>query len=326
MRLRRVHQAGRAVAESWPWTSTRTLREFLDRDVRLLLQDCSRRGRCRTRRWTWSSRATSSNICRTKPRSAARSMRFIAACVPEAGWWRWDRTSSTCRAILGFLGPPRPADRDVAQGGAGRPGVCASTCASGGSCPTPWRRDRDTRSTFLSVYSGCGAVWPALRAAVPRRRRSTARRGTAVVECMLPGRRVRRSLDRGVLPRHRGRPGVRIDVIALVVLVTGSSGLIGSEVCSYFAGPGMPCTASTTISAPCSSARRATRAGTSSGSNASFASLPPPRARHPRPAGRARSASRACARRRSSTPRRSPRTTAPRPFRSTTSTPTPSAR
>ena len=51
------------------------------------------------------------------------------------------------------------------------------------------------------------------------------------------------------------------------ILVTGSSGLIGSEVCSYFARElGTRCTASTTTSARCSSARRATRAGTSSGS------------------------------------------------------------
>ena len=49
-------------------------------------------------------------------------------------------------------------------------------------------------------------------------------------------------------------------------LVTGSSGLIGSEVAFFSRRPASRSTASTTTSAPFSSARRATRAGTSAGS------------------------------------------------------------
>ena len=53
------------------------------------------------------------------------------------------------------------------------------------------------------------------------------------------------------------------------VLVTGSSGLIGSEVCVYSRTRDSRSMASTTTSARSSSGRRATRAGTSSGSSAS---------------------------------------------------------
>ena len=78
-------------------------------------------------------------------------------------------------------------------------------------------------------------------------------------------------------------------------LVTGSSGLIGSEVCATFRPGAARCTASTTTSARSSSDRRATRAGTCSGCGGR-SGISPPWDRHPRSPGRGGSGRRGPAR------------------------------
>ena len=75
----------------------------------------------------------------------------------------------------------------------------------------------------------------------------------------------------------------RFAVAARTALVTGSSGLIGSEAVTFLDERGWPCTASTTTCAATSSARTATRPGTSSACGATTSASTHHDARHPRP-------------------------------------------
>ena len=149
-----------AAVRNLRWISTRTHRGSSDEDVTFLLQDCSTR-------WPLPDASLdvvfTSNFFEHLPDKAAlgRTLDEIRRCLRPGG--RLVAMGPNIKYLPGaywdFWDHYIPLTETVAQGGAGHARVRASTSASDGSCPTPWRRGPRYPVAFLRVYLRLPLVW-----------------------------------------------------------------------------------------------------------------------------------------------------------------------